>query len=765
MANKNIFPDSGENYPDTDLSNRFNLPVINQEMLYNIFMQVPAILCILNGPDLIYEFANGYYKKMVGKTNIIGKKMGDILPGLHEKGYLDALKEVYATNKSVYVRQVKIAFPRENSEPEIFFLDVNCQVYYGHDEPNKKILIFAYDVSEQVQTRRLIARAEKRFRGLFYNIPVPLYTCDKNGRIILFNNALVDFCGKEPDLENDFWCPINNMYRRDGSLIPKERWQSFNKKQVYNNRGIELIFELYDGTRKNIMMYPELILDENGEIEGIINCIIDVTEQENARKEMEDVAKVVENLYRDAPAFICTLRGPDHVYELVNPAFQDMMGNKNLSGKRLFEAHPELKEQGIYKLINHVYKTGNPFVGTEQVIFHAKKLNEKLQATYANFSLQPIYDSDKKISGLMIFGYDVTELVYTRQKSEENLKKILESLPQITSISSPDGTNIYFNHFFYTYSGLSEEEAAVNGWNSILHPEEIESILMDWEDSKSKKEEFYRELRLKREGDGMYRWHIVTLTPVMNVRGEVLQWVASATDIHEQKWKEEKKDEFLSIASHELKTPLTSVKAYLQLIELSLENTESDVKLYTQKAIVSVDRLGSLISELLDVSKIQQQSLNLNINTYNFDDMLNRIIETLEFNTTHHKIIKTGEIIKDIRADKERMEQVINNVLSNAMKYTPEGGNIIIDVSQERGNLKVSVTDTGIGISSHNLGNIFERYFRAEGHDIHFQGLGIGLFISMEIIKMHGGQMWVKSELDQGSTFSFLIPLKENNKR
>ena len=93
------------------------------------------------------------------------------------------------------------------------------------------------------------------------------------------------------------------------------------------------------------------------------------------------------------------------------------------------------------------------------------------------------------------------------------------------------------------------------------------------------------------------------------------------------------------------------------------------------------------------------------------------------------------------------------------MKYSPEGGNIIIDVSTERNNLKLSVTDTGIGISSHNLEKIFERYFRAEGHDIHFQGLGIGLFISMEIIKMHGGQMWVKSELGAGSTFSFLIPL------
>ena len=760
MADKNVKTDLGENYPDSDPNSRFNLPVMNQEMLYNIFMQVPAILCVVHGPDLVYEFANGYFKNMIGRSDIIGKKMGEIIPALYEKGYLDALKEVYSTNKPLYIRQVKLSFPREDASPETFFLDVNCQVYYGHDEPNKRIFIFAYDVTEQVQTRRLIARAEKRFRGLFYNIPVPLYTCDKNGKIILFNDALVDFCGKEPDLVNDLWCPIKNMYRIDGSLIPREIWQNFDKKQVYDNNGVRLIFELYDGTKKNIMMYPELILEENGEIEGIINCLIDVTEQENARKELENVAKVIENLYLDAPAFICTLRGPDHIYELVNPAYQDMLGDKNLSGKRFFVANPELKDQGIYKLMNHVYKTGKPFVGTEQVIYISKKAQEVPRAIYVNFSLQPIHDSEKKISGLVIFGYDVTELVYTRQKGEENLKKILESLPQITSISSPDGMNIYFNNFFYEYSGLTEEEASVDGWNSILYPEEKEDILNDWQEYKAKKEEFYRELRLKRVSDGMYRWHIVSLTPVKNSRDEVMQWVASATDIHEQKSKEEKKDEFLSIASHELKTPLTSVKAYLQLIDLSLENEQNDIKLFTQKAIISVGRLESLISELLDVSKIQQQKLNLNIISFDFDEMLNRIIENGEFYNNEHKISKTGEIIHEISADKERMEQVINNIVNNAIKYSPEGGNVVINVVKERNNLKVSVSDNGIGISSHNLEKIFERYFRAEGHGIHFQGLGIGLFISMEIIKMHGGQIWVKSEPGKGSTFSFLIPLK-----
>ena len=760
MAEINITPDSGNDISPNDLQNRFQLPVMNQEMLYTIFSQVPAILCVVRGPEFIYEFANNHYKNLIGHRNIIGRKMADVLPDIKEKGLLESMETVYKTNEAIYVKQAKVAFLRPHGESETFYLDINCQIYYDKNEINKRIFVFAYDVTEQVKADKLITAAEKKFRHLFYNIPTPLYTCDEKGKILLYNDALVKFFGKEPDLENNIWCPARNVYTSDGTLIQKGAW---NPCENNSSEEIELIFEFFDGTRKNVIFYPEIILDENGEIEGVINTIVDVTEQVNARKELEVVAKVIESLYLNAPAFICTLRGPEHIYELVNPAYQNLFGKKKLMGEKFFEVSPELRDQSIFKLLNHVFKTGKPFVGTEQLFQISRDINEKPQAAYLNFSFQPVHDTNQEISGLVIFGYDVTELVYTRQKGEENLKKILESLPQITSISSAEGTNIYFNNFFYDYSGISEEEASINGWNSILHSEDKTEVIEGWEEAKAAKTDFIKELRLRRFSDGMYRWHIVHLTPVKNKRGEVLHWIASATDIHEQKWKEEKKDEFLSIASHELKTPLTSVKAYLQLIELSLGNVENEIKLFAQKAIISVDRLQSLISELLDVSKIQQQKLNLNIVSFDFDELLIRVIESGEFNSKVHKIIKSGDEIKEIRADKERIEQVINNILNNAMKYSPDGGDIIVEVSRVKEDLMVAVTDQGIGISTYNLEKIFERYFRAEGHDIHFQGLGIGLFISMEIIIMHGGKMWATSKIGHGSIFSFMIPMHNDS--
>jgi PAS domain S-box-containing protein len=429
------------------------------------------------------------------------------------------------------------------------------------------------------------------------------------------------------------------------------------------------------------------------------------------------------------------------------------------------EVSPELKEQGIYKMMHLVYKTGRPFVATEQMFYISKDLNTSPEVTYLNFSIQPIYNKEKRISGVVMFGYDVTELVESREKSEENVRMILESLPQITSISSSMGTNIYFNNFFYEYSGISREEASKNGWNEILHPEEKENLINEWEECKRDERDFYKELRLKRKADGMYRWHIVNLTPVKNKLHKVIQWIASATDIHEQKTKEEKKDEFLSIASHELKTPLTTVKAYLQLLEFSLAENDPELKMFAKKAIVSVDRLRDLISELLDVSKIQQQKLNLNIGIFDFDELLKELVSNAEFKLEMHKIKLSGDTIHNLQGDRERLAQVINNLISNAIKYSPNGNAIDINLQEKEGNLNFSVSDKGIGILPGNLEKIFERYFRVEGSDIHFQGLGIGLFISMEIIRRHGGKMWVESQIGEGSTFHFSIPMERDKNK
>ncbi len=212
-----------------------------------------------------------------------------------------------------------------------------------------------------------------------------------------------------------------------------------------------------------------------------------------------------------------------------------------------------------------------------------------------------------------------------------------------------------------------------------------------------------------------------------------------------------------------MKTPLTSAKAYLQLLEMSLDKKDEATSLYVKKASHAVSRLSELISELMDVSKIQHGKLDYNISTFNFNEMIKHTVEDINSISLKHAIVATGKVGSAVEGDRERLQQVVINLLNNAIKYSPDSLDVYINVAEKDGEVKVSVKDNGIGISKQHLNKIFDRYYRVEEHAIQFQGLGIGLFISNEIIQRHHGKLWAESEPGKGSTFSFTIPAHGNN--
>lgn len=230
-------------------------------------------------------------------------------------------------------------------------------------------------------------------------------------------------------------------------------------------------------------------------------------------------------------------------------------------------------------------------------------------------------------------------------------------------------------------------------------------------------------------------------------------------EIEFRKEAEHKKDEFISIASHELKTPLTSVKGYLQLLERSIKKGDIEtVKKHLAKAQVQLDKLNSLIADLLDISKIESGKLKFNKQRFSIDNLLDNVIEIMHQSNPTFKIIKKGQANVEIFADEMRIEQVIINFLTNAIKYSPGTEEIIITVSVNENQLYVAVKDTGIGMLPEQLEHVFDKFYRVEETSQRFQGLGIGLYISSEIIKRHGGDIGVKSTYKQGSEFYFIMP-------
>jgi len=231
-------------------------------------------------------------------------------------------------------------------------------------------------------------------------------------------------------------------------------------------------------------------------------------------------------------------------------------------------------------------------------------------------------------------------------------------------------------------------------------------------------------------------------------------------EIEFRKQAERKKDEFISIASHELKTPLTSVKGYVQLLERSVEKGDvPTLRKHLGKAQVQLEKLNGLITDLLDISKIESGKMKFNMKPFVMDAMLDNVLEIINQSNPEFNIVKKGGFSGEIFGDELRIEQVVINFLTNAIKYSPGTTEVQINVEDRGDRIYVSVRDFGIGISEEQQKNVFEKFYRVEETAIHFQGLGIGLFISSEIIRRHQGEIGVKSTPGEGSEFYFHIPI------
>ncbi|MES2417748.1 MAG: hybrid sensor histidine kinase/response regulator [Bacteroidota bacterium] len=231
-------------------------------------------------------------------------------------------------------------------------------------------------------------------------------------------------------------------------------------------------------------------------------------------------------------------------------------------------------------------------------------------------------------------------------------------------------------------------------------------------------------------------------------------------EIEYRKEAEQKKDEFISIASHELKTPLTSVKGYVQLLARSVDKGDTEtVKKHLDKVQIQLEKLNSLIADLLDISKIESGKLKFNKQYFSIDALLDNILEIMHQSNPEFQILRKGKVSQEIFADEMRIEQVIINFLTNAIKYSPGTDQIFITLNLANNQLYFAVKDKGIGMLPEQQKSVFDKFYRVEETSQRFQGLGIGLYISSEIIARHGGKIGVKSTYGEGSEFYFQLPV------
>jgi PAS domain S-box-containing protein len=229
-------------------------------------------------------------------------------------------------------------------------------------------------------------------------------------------------------------------------------------------------------------------------------------------------------------------------------------------------------------------------------------------------------------------------------------------------------------------------------------------------------------------------------------------------DVTEKVNAERQRDDLLAFVIHELRNPLANITLCNTLVQQSIEeNDKEGAGEFLTKSVSNTRRLRTLIQELYDAIQAGSGNLHFNKSTFSFEDLINEVIEGVQISNESHVIRKTGMAAIEVNADKARISQALSNYLLNAIKYSPQANTVDVHIAQENGDIIVSVKDYGLGITDEKIPHVFERYFRADNSK-KIEGLGLGLYLSKQIIDAHNGRVWVKSKVNEGSTFYFSIP-------
>jgi PAS domain S-box-containing protein len=462
-----------------------------------------------------------------------------------------------------------------------------------------------------------------------------------------------------------------------------------------------------------------------------------------------------------APIAFAILTGRELVIEVANDMMLKLWHKTEIIlGKPLGQALPELQGQPYLGILDDVFTTGQNYIG--DTAYARLESMGVLGDHYFDFTYEPLKNDEGETESIIVIANEVTE----RIKRNEHL----EALNYQLEIALKAGELGSYNRDIRTGKMDCSETCKLNfgltkndrfDYDVLMQsivPEHREMVYQKVQDAIQNKTTYHAEY-LIRWPDGSLHWINASGLPKYDAEGNATHLIGVVADITKRKNYESQKDDFLGIASHELKTPVTGLKGTIQLLERFKDKTGSDIisRLIDQSA-VNIKKIVTLVDDLLNMHRISEGQLHLEKTTFKASKILTSSCHNI-ISQGNHQVNITGDLDADIFADEQRLEQVLVNFVNNAVKYAPESREINITVEQLQDRIKITVKDQGEGINPAVQPFIFDRYYRANHEGKSYSGLGLGLYISAEIIKKHAGQIGVDSTVGLGSSFWFSIPL------
>jgi PAS domain S-box-containing protein len=514
------------------------------------------------------------------------------------------------------------------------------------------------------------------------------------------------------------------------------------------------------------------VFDEHGDVAGMFCACTETTASVLASSHREREIERLRQMFQQAPGVLGVLRGPEHVFEIANEAYRELVGGRELIGKRVVDALPEVEGQGFVALLDQVYRTGEPYVGRAIPLRLMRAEGADLEERFVDFIYQPLRNESGQVTGIFFEGTDVTDAVRSLQalrESEQRLRQLANTIRHLAWMAAPDGTVLWFNDRWREYTGMTTRQLMSETAGEMLHPDDLPGVQARWQRAVATGEPYENHMRLRR-ADGAWRRFHACAAPVRGADGNVVQWFGTCTDVEEAHAAREaledasrRKDEFLAMLAHELRNPLAPISAASQVLRVVAQD-EPRTRRASDVISRQVRHMVSLVDDLLDVSRVTRGLVELQRERVALDSIVAHALEQarpLLDGRGHVLSVEMPQHPPCVMGDRTRLAQIVANLLNNSAKYTPPGGRIVLRVDAQDDRAILRVQDNGIGIDAALLPRVFQLFTQAERTPDRTQGgLGIGLALARSLAELHGGTLTAHSDgADAGATFCLSLPL------
>ena len=736
-----------------DVTDKKNLEIaLETERLRfsDLYLQAPSCMGILKGADHVYEMANLTYLQLINRKNIIGKSFKEIRPESAEQGFIKILNQVYKTGKTFSAKEKLVKLNKEaNGNIVDMYMDMLLQPYKDNNGKTDGIFFFLIDVTEKVESRKKIEESEKRYRELIENLPVATYSCDAEGKILVYNKAAVALWGQEPEIEKVLWCGAWKIYDEDGNPIPFDKCpMSIALKEGRKMNDGKIIIERPNGELANILAYSVPFSDSSGRVTGAVNVLIDIT---NRKKEEEKLGNLNKEL-------------SDYKYALDESsivAITDQKGTIKHVNDNFCKISQYSREELIgqnHRMINSGYHSKEYFQNMWNTISKGKiwkgevKNKAKDGSIYwVDTIITPLLDEEKKPYQYVATRFDITE----SKKAEENIKK-----QNVELVIQYQEKKIRATELFNAIKELAYQNGEKEKRADELILANLELDFQNGEKENRAAELFIANNELAyQNGEKEKRADELILANLeLKFQNEEKENRATELSISNKELVKTNTelDRFVYSVSHDLRSPLTSILGLISLIEEDSREPETleQVKMIRE----SINRLDGFIKNIMSYS--QNNRTGLETVKIPIEKTINEIVNSVR-NIKEAKgiLFQIGiDEQQPFYSDWQRFNTIMENLISNAIKYhTNEATGRYLNVTgtADSEGLKLSISDNGIGIDAPYHDKIFDMFYRLSSKT---SGSGFGLYIVKETLEKMQGNIEVQSEKGVGSTF--IITLK-----